>query len=541
MNRRFFLPLQRENSAFGDGLPQNGVSSDNMPKFAQRTTAGLQPYIPSKDNPWDYAKAAHLLRRCIIGVTDKEIRQAVTDGLDATMSKIFTSYSPDTSEIADFVVQDVRVKPAAGQDPKDFQQQINANRQKLARWWMKTISNARLSLQEKMTVFWHGHFTSESSKVNFAEFMLLQNQTYRRDMLGDFKQFVKDVTVDPAMLIYLDNAKNYKTTKSDQINENYARELMELFTCGPFDWDENPNYTQSDVHEGARALSGWTIAPSAKGSEFLGTSGLFVESRWDSGSKTFLGKIGQFKAFDVVDIIFEQRGDQVSKFICEKLYHEFVYYLTDRDIVAQMAQTLRQNNWSIRTVLEELLRSQHFFDAANIGAKQRSPVEYLLGMIRSFGITTVPDFNFSVLNRFSTDLSNRMNALGQLLFEPPDVKGWRAGRTWVSTSTLPPRQKFVMDIIDGILKMQKDQMYIFDVLAFAKSFPTPNTAKKLCADMSQFLLNIVPSDKEAKMLLDTMTDGAPDYEWNINDAQYATPRLRKFMKAAIQLAKYQLA
>ncbi|GAB1430331.1 hypothetical protein MASR2M18_11640 [Ignavibacteria bacterium] len=536
MNRRMFLTMQRKKDAFGDGLVQEAAE----PRFAQRTSAGLQPYVPSKDNPWDYSKAAHLLRRCVIGATDAEIREAVATGLDSTLAKLFKPFTPDVSEIADVTVKDVRIRPDSAADQKAFQDLVNARQNKLLRWWPKITVNAPLSLQEKLTIFWHGHFTSEISVVHLAEYMLVQNQTYRKNMLGDFKQFVKEMSIDPAMLIYLDNIKNYKAGRAKQINENFARELMELFTCGITDWDNNPNYTQDDVHEGARSLSGWTIAPSLQGAAFLGTTGLFIESRWDADSKTFMGQTGQFKAFDVIDIIFDKRGDEVAKFICEKIYREFVYFIADRTIVEGMAQTFVNNNWNIRAVIEQLLRSEHFFDIANIGARQKSPAEYMLGIIRGWGITSVPDFQLSQTGGAYQDLLARMMALGQTLFNPPDVKGWRGGRTWISVSTLPPRQKFALNVIDGIIKIRNTPAYVFDALEFAKTFPTPDDAKKLCADMSQFLLNITPSAKESAMLLDTLLDGAPVYEWDINDPLFARPRIRKFMKAAVQLSKFQL-
>lgn len=536
MNRRMFLAMQRENVAPGSGLVQDSTE----PRFAQRTSAGLQPFVPSKDNPWDYTKAAHLLRRCVIGATDAEIREAVAAGLDATLAKLFKPFAVDVSEIGDIIVKDVRIRPDSQAEQKAFQDLVNERQNKLMRWWPKVIANAPMSLQEKLVIFWHGHFTSEISVVRLAEYMLVQNQTYRNHMLGDFKQFTKDMAIDPAMLIYLDNIKNYKTGRAAQINENFARELMELFTCGITDWDNNPNYTQNDVHEGARSLSGWTITPSSQGAAFLGTTGLFLESRWDSGAKTFMGQTGQFKAFDVIDIIFEKRGEQVAQFICEKIYREFTYHIADRAIVGEMARTFMDSNWNIRAVIEQLLRSEHFFDSANIGARQKSPVEYMLGLVRGWGITAVPDFQMSQSSNAYRDLINRMLTLGQTLFNPTDVKGWRGGRTWVSVSTLPPRQKFVLDIIDGIIKIRNTPVYTFDVIEFARKFPAPDDAKKLCADMSQFLLNIPPSEKEAAMLLDTLLDGAPVYEWDINDPEFARPRIRKFMKAVVQLPKFQL-
>jgi uncharacterized protein (DUF1800 family) len=270
----------------------------------------------------------------------------------------------------------------------------------------------------------------------------------------------------------------------------------------------------------------------------------FILLFWDSGSKTIMGRTGVWRADDVVDIIFEQRADQVSKFICEKLYRTFVYDIPDRVVIAEMAQSLRNNNWEVKPVVEQLLKSAHFYDETNIGALDKNPVDYLIGTIRGMGLANVPDLEPAATGRTTRDLSGRLSALGMTLFDPPNVKGWPGGRTWISTSTLPPRQKFSIDVAGGVLKgpgANGTRFYVFDPVAFGKSFPQPDNIHALSADMAQFLLNTPPSDKEAQHLYQTLLDGGVDYEWRINDPeQKPAERIRKFLAAAFQLAKYQL-
>lgn len=547
MNRRNFVTFGRHGGAIalrtGDGS-----RSQIPPAFARRSSSGLEPFAPSGSNPWNYQKAAHLLRRTMAGPTDPEIRVALAAGLDATVATLLTPFAPPTGDIATWAGQDPQIRPPAQGTPEfdTFQQQYQQRREQILRWWLRTIATSPVSIQEKMTFFWHNHFTSELQVVNFPEFMHTQNMLLRANMLGNFKQLVKDVTKDVAMLIYLDGIKNFKTGQRDNINENYSRELLELFTTGVVDWDGTPNYTEVDIAEGARALSGYSGTLSDKGPAFAGLRSQFIQSRWDSGNKTYLGQTGAWKADDVVDIIFAQRPQQVARFVCGKLYRAFVYDVIDPVIVDAMAQTFRDNNWELRPVVEQLLKSAHFFDVTNIGALEKSPVEYMIGMIRGMGLTNVPDFASGATSRTGRDLANRLMNLGQTLFEPPNVKGWPGGRTWVSTSTLPPRQKFAIDMANDRLSVQRAKAYTLDPIVFASQFPGaapgPGQLRKLTVEMTEFLLNTPPSAKEEEMLFQTILDGGVEYEFNLEDpAQRPDARIRKFLAAVVQLAKFQLA
>ncbi len=545
--RNFLVPGAPVDSSSDTVTNIPSVARQAVPEFATRTEAGLEPFTPTGANPWDYSKAAHLLRRCMVGPKDSEIRKAVADGIDATITLLLTPTVLSYEEIKSWAGSDVQFRPPNNNMDSDeflaWQTAQFLRREQFIKWWIKNIGTGPVCIQERMVMMWHNHFANEINTVNFADYMFVQNLQFHKYALGNFKQFVKDITKDPSMLIYLDGLKNFKAGKNNQINENYARELQELFTCGVVDWNNNPNYTQSDVSEAAKALSGWTIMPSTTKDPtmYLGLTSVFIETRWDSSSKTFMGKKGVWKADDIVDIIFSERADQVAKFICTKIYRELVYDIPDRTIVEAMANTFKSNNWEIKPVVEQLIRSEHFFDVTNIGAKDKSPIDLMLGAIRTLGLTNVPDFNLAVSGRNTQDLMNRMQAIGQVPCFPPNVKGWPGGRTWVSTSTLPLRQKFLLDVLDEKVVFQKVVMYKFDAIAFAKTFPSYNDAEKLTQEIAQALLNVPPSKKESDALLDALLQGAKSYEWKIDDPTFkADKHIRNLLKSIVQLANHKL-
>lgn len=544
MNRRSFL-FKRDSRHTSNS--QKRVSEFVPTAFEMRTEAGLEPWVPIGNDVWDNKKATHLLRRCLTGVKPSEVKQAIADGLDKTLQKLFTMYEPSVTEISEFANKEPQVRPASNDAAtvQAWQTMVNKHKDMIRRWSAETMATAPLSIQDKITNMWSNHFTSELQTVNFAAYMLTQHSLIRKYALGDFKKFVFDITIDPAMLIYLDGRKNFVIAKRSQINENYARELMELFTCGVYDWDGKANYSQDDVHQGARGLSGWDIAPSQQGQLYGGLVSQFNQARWDSGDKTFMGKTGKWNAQDIVNIIFSERADIIAKYICIKIYREFVYDIPDKTIVEQMAKTLRDNNWQIKPVVEQLLRSKHFFADENIGAKHKSPIEYFIGFARALNLGNIPDFDLARIGRQTQLLLGILDAQGQTLFDPPNVKGWEGGRTWSSTSTLPQRQKWFLDIMDEKITTgagsQKQVAFKFDPITFAKQFSDPNDIQKLTREIAEFLLSVPPTDEEYKVLYDAILDGGKSYEWNINDtAQRPDARIKKLMKAAAQLAKFQL-
>ena len=525
------------------------------PQYLSRITAGLEPYIPSADQPWDYSRAAHLLRRTMIGPKDIEIREVIALGLDKTLERLFQPTTISTSEIEPwcFAEPQIRAVPVGsgipGLSDPEFPNQILLRREMLSRWYAKSLAVSTMSIQERMVMFWSGILTSELDVVQLSEWQFNQQALLRKHCLVNFKTLINEITIDAAMLIYLDGIRNQKTANTTQINENYARELMELFTCGPTDWEDIPNYTEDDVREAARALSGWTIAgsthPNASARPYYaGIKGNFISLRWDSGKKTFLGETGNWKAPDIINILFQKRSQQIARFICEKLYRAFVYDIPDRNIIDQMA-VIFSKDWEIKPVLKILLSSAHFFDNENIGAMYRSPVSFLIGSIRSMGISQVPDFKFEMSTNTNRDLSNRLGNLGEILFNPPNVKGWPGGRTWVSTSTVSLRQKFMLDVIDGRIMLRDNgkqtRFYIFSALDFAKLFPEIVDAEQLCMDISMFMLNRKPTETDFAIYLEAMLMGAKTYEWNLLDPMFkGEDRIKNLLRMLVIQPMHQL-
>lgn len=540
MNRRSLLTLKKDiQNQHSIPLTQQG-----NPQHLQRTTAGLEQYTPSSLEPWNYERAAHLLRRASIAPKNSQILDAVSKGFESTIDMIFKPFTVDISGISPWCDEDPKIKPIAPQTVQDILDERIQRRELIGRWYLKVIGTSKISIQERMVSFWHNHFVSEFDVVDIPQWMYIQNQLFRKNCLGNFKTFVQEQTIDPAMLMYLDGYKNKKIGNNKQINENYARELMELFTCGVLDWNNNPNYTENDVIEAARSLSGWTISPSThpdaiERSARAGRSGLFLQSNWDSGSKTFMGKTGNWRYTDIISILFSERSDQIALYICEKIYRAFVYDIPDRVIIRALADDFKKD-WEMKPMLMRLLKSAHFYDTVNIGAMYKSPIDYILGSLYMMNITRIPDFTLHEMSRFNRDIYNRLTSLGQSILNPPNVKGWPGGRSWVSTSTISQRHKFMIDIINGTISFNKIKYYDFDPIVFAKSFSDPTNPRTLCTDICDVMLNTAPSEKEYQMLLDTMLDGAKEYEWTIDDPKFADKRLKKFLIEVTKLAKYQL-
>jgi len=365
------------------------------------------------------------------------------------------------------------------------------------------------SFRERMVLFWHNHFVSEVSKVGLAQNMFWQNKLFRDYAMGNLVDFTKAVTLDPAMLIYLDGTKNRKGAP----NENYARELMELFTLGI------GNYTENDIQEGARALTGWRVD---------GITPYFTETRFDDGVKTFLGQTGNFNHEDIVDIIFTQPAAAV--YFCRELYHEFVHVAVDEQSVEVMAQLLRDNNYNIKPVLSTLLKSVMFHTDEIRGAKIKSPVEFIVGIMRQFNIST-PDYVY---------MRQVAEQIRQALFSPPNVSGWDGDKVWIDTTSLPSRNIYTDAVVNGKKPNGSELTFEIDFVEYARTFPSAEDAIQLIDDIAKIFLQFPLSENRKQYLLDTLLDGAEVYDWSTNDP-LAEDRLKLFFKALLRLSEYQLS
>ena len=386
-------------------MPQDITAID--PKWA------WAPYEPSAEQPWDRRLAAHFCRRVGFGANSADL-----DGM--------VKRSP--SEIAHEVVQNAvaasHLNPES--DSLALAMLATGNSRNLAAWWLHRMLNSPWTgnesaslnpLLEKMTLFWHGHFATGAEKVDDADMMFAQNRLLRRHALGDFGEMVQGVSKDPAMLVYLDSVTNRKAHP----NENYAREIMELFCLG------EGNYSEKDIQELARCFTGWEVR-----------RGKFRFNRYqhDTGPKTILGETGDFGGEGGVKVVLKQKS--LPRFIVRKLLRFFLFDEPGAPdhLVEPLADLFRKSNLQVTPVLERIFASNLFFSPWSVARKIRSPVELGIGVLRCLRGSS----NLGMLAR-------GLDEVGQAVFYPPNVKGWDGGRTWINTSTLLGRSNLVGEML----------------------------------------------------------------------------------------------
>lgn len=397
----------------------------------------LAPFVPTAGDPWDRLKSAHLLNRAAWGGSPVEIDHALEAGPrdavdtlldfpDAASDAISKTDQPDLSQIDGYPKSFAdRQKLYAGKTEEEkrlIQQRMNQSNQEALRaivvWWVRRMATGPYPLHEKLTFFWHGHFTTSARDERSASSMWTQNELLREHAAGNFGKFVHAVSHDPAMLDYLNNQQNRKAHP----NENYARELMELFTLGI------GNYTEQDVKEGARAFTGWAH----DGEEYI-----FRKFDHDTGEKNFLGRRGNWDGDDVCNIILQQRA--CATYIASRLWKFFVNEDPDPAVVQSLGDVLRDNDYELRPVLRTMFTSKAFYSADNVGALIKCPVQLIVGTTRALDVT-VPDYG---------RMYGSLEQMGQVPLMPPNVKGWPGGRLWINTSTLFVRQNTAVWLAGG--------------------------------------------------------------------------------------------
>jgi len=448
---------------------------------------------------WNVDNARHLLTRCLFGYTRTDLTRALSfPSVDAFVSRVLLADLPQP-EPPNIWVDETPVST-------DTMQGIRYN--ELTNWWLNRMLTEETNMREKMVLFWHNHFVSDRAKVNYPQYMYQQNALFRQYAFGDFRQFTKEVTVNPAMLIYLDGRQNNKNAP----NENYGRELMELFTLGI------GNYTETDVKQAALSLTGWRVD---------GLKATFIKTNFADISKTFLGKTGNFTYTDIVDIILNQNA--AAEFVCRKLYKEFIYYKPNELFVKQMADVLRKANYDIRTILQFMLTSDEFFKADYRATKIKNPAELVVGSLKLLDIAK-PDLGY---------LAETSRTLQQYIFYPPNVAGWPGQRDWISSNTYPVRGGYTDSLLNGRKASGQKLSFTIDPLSYARSFKNAEDAPRFVKDVAALLLSGTPTAGQEKLLLDTLLDGTIAANWSTNTPN-ADIRISKFLKALMRLPEYQL-
>lgn len=421
-------------------------------------TAWVNDLTAITEKDWNYQRAAHLLERAGFGGTPEEVgklarltpAQAVDTLVDYEQIPEGNLPPFEPSGIYPHDSKLVPLEDAAGtalltgkaygvnavrEGSLPFQPVVNefytllisehAEMRRAAQWWTVRMLTTPRPLQEKLTLFWHDHFATSQEKVNNYELMLGQIQTLRAHANGNFHDLLVAVAQDPAMLIWLDNRANVK----GKPNENFAREIMELFTLG-----EGQGYTEADIRELARAFTGWTLRPirSTKDeSKFVADPALH-----DNGEKTFLGETGRFDGHDAIKIILKQPA--ASRFITRKLYQYFVRDEITPEVNDRLARLLVESNYQLKPLLRTILLSRDFYSAPSVGTQIKPPVHFLVSTCRKLGLRDLPGI---------PDFTETAGALGQVPFYPPNVAGWPGGRSWINPATLLTRGNYVYALL----------------------------------------------------------------------------------------------
>ncbi len=442
------------------------------------------PYEPSRDAPWNLQRAAHLYRRAAFGANWTQLQQALEQGPRRTVEQLLQGSADQHT----FYQQMEQVALAT----------LGNNRAGgLPPWWLYVMRFSPHPVRERVALFWHDHFATSAAKVD-AWMMWQQNQLFRRLGLGPFGTLLEQVSKDPAMMVWLDGALNRRRHP----NENFAREVMELFTLGL------GNYTEQDIKEAARAFTGWSL----RRGRFY-----YDAEEHDPGVKVVLGRRGRWQGEDVLHILLEHPAT------ANYLVSKWCRYLVAEDapwpaaLIEPLAREYRRRDYDTRWLLSTLLQSNVFFSPLAMGHKVKSPVDFALGILTALEGTT----NYEELDR-------RLTQLGQRLFFPPNVAGWDRGPAWLNSATLVGRLNLAWDLA----AQQPPQMDLPGLISRYKI----NTVAQAVRWLHQLLLGEPPAAKTQVQLVAAATGG--------NATSGTTPEgpvLARAVHAVAALPRFQLS
>ncbi len=525
-----------------------------------RTLAGISTYSGS----WTETEVNHLLKRSLFGSTKADVdyflTKTMTDAVDELLSPSNFTPSPpvnnyNSGRITD---PDIPLGETWVNGPTNAALN-NARINSLRAWWIGGMINQDRSILEKMTLFWHNHFSTETQVYRDPIFGYDYQQLLRENSLGDFKKLTRLITIDPAMLVYLNG--NYNTKNAP--DENYGRELQELFTLGK---GSDSGYTESDVQQAAKVLTGWRI-------NRTNSSSYFNPNLHDTSDKTFstffgnkvikgqTGARGESELDDLLDMIFSE--DEVAKFMCRKLYRWFVYYeidaATEANVIEPLADIFRNNNYQIKPVLSALFKSEHFFDVVNQGCLIKSPIDFTVGLMRQLDVQFPDSSKVEDLYYFWGVTSDVCAIQQQHVGDPPNVAGWPAyyqapqfHEIWINTDTLPKRNQ-ISDIMIMTGIRRNTTLLSVDPIRVADMFDKPEDANVLVDDLvaSMYTLNI-SSDQKEHMRSFLLSGQAASYwtaAWNDYKADPSNAtlkgvvnlRLQGLLKYIMNLGEFQLS
>ncbi len=412
-----------------------------------------EPWEPSAPDPWNLKWAGHLYRRAAFGGTLIELREAVKQGHAATLDRLLTG-DPTVNAGWEKLIADLGEKSS-----------LQNEAQQLRIWWLYAILNTPHPLQEKLTLFWHNHFATSIAKVQRPLLMCRQNQILRKYALGKFRPFLLDMTHDAALLYWLDSNSNVK----GRPNENYARELMELFSLGV------GNYSETDIREAARAFTGWGVN---------GDVHEFDDTLHDAGAKSVFGQKGDWKGNDIVRIVLEQ--PVAARFIVKKLYRHFISETAapPDSLVEPLAEQFRKSEYDIAALMRTILGSKHFYSGYAYRQRIKDPVEFAVGTVRALWDVKPNESRVAVEPGMIVGV---LENLGQELFAPPNVKGWPGGQSWLNTATVLARHNYTLNVAAGHLDgtvQDRFAAFVQPPVGADPQMVTPQTAALMAAAIS---------------------------------------------------------
>ncbi len=453
-----------------------------------------EKYKPTAQAPWGLRRVGHLYRRAAFGARLADLEAGLKNGPEKTIEALLTG-GPGLDEF------DRRMAPLA-----ETTARYN-NAGNLRAWWLARMLYTPHPLQEKMTLFWHNHFATSNAKVQSARLMLGQYHLLRKHALGSFAKLLQGMSYDPAMLVWLDG----KDSKKGNPNENYARELMELFSLGI------GHYTEKDIREAARAFTGWQVR---------GTEAHFAKADHDPADKTVLGQTGKWKPDDIVRICLAQKS--APAFLCGKLFRFLVSetITPTPELLEPLAARYRKSNFDTADLVRTILSSNLFFSEEVYRTKVKSPVDFALGIVKALEGRVG-----------TTALAAALEQLGQNLFNPPSVKGWDGGTAWLNGQTLLFRQNLALAFCTT-----EDPRFgtRVDPAALARKHHVKGDEALVDFFLELFLQGDVPAESRQRLLAyhkKSKTMKVPVY-WTEQDA--ADHRVRALCHLVLTLPEFQL-
>ena len=486
------------------------------PPIAPPTAGGLAPFEATAQEPWDAARARHLLCRTGYHAPSAAISAALARSPAAAANAVVDAAL--TAAPVPVPTYATLFPPPAGAPDADVQAYNTANSRGVTAEANGVLAaalalrTAGTGLRERLAIALHGTLTAHLSEYgNRAHRLVRYWSLLRGGAFGSYRTLVREMGRTPAMLLYLDGNLN----RVGSPNENYARELLELFTTGIDGPDGQPNYTQQDVAELARCLTGWNVVSASN-------DGVFVPSRFDAGAKTVFGRTGAFGYDAAVDLVFAERAEAVARRLARVLYRALVAVEPNEEVVAELAAVLRANDFATEPAVRALLASRHFFSAGAMGARIRSPFDLLLGLVGASGYTS-PEAQFSSVRSTCRDL-------GFDLFRPPDVAGWPGGRAWLDTGRLPLRW------------VATDRVWArrSEARALALTMPAPYDPYALVDALAVHVVAVPLSAATRAEGVTILLGGIPDYEWDPTIAS-AEGRIRGLLQFLSRLPESHLA